>query len=69
VLYQLSYDHHFLDMVCSAQLMLAECSITITIPRNLNLCSDTTGFVRTEGVEPPTHSLEGCCSIQLSYVR
>ena len=20
-----------------------------------------------EGIEPPTHSLEGCCSIQLSY--
>src|SRR5689334_5544859 len=22
-----------------------------------------------EGIEPPTHSLEGCCSIQLSYWR
>jgi hypothetical protein len=22
-----------------------------------------------EGIEPPTHSLEGCCSIQLSYVK
>ena len=22
---------------------------------------------RQEGIEPPTHSLEGCCSIQLSY--
>ncbi len=20
-----------------------------------------------EGIEPPTHSLEGCCSIRLSY--
>ncbi len=24
---------------------------------------------RQEGIEPPTHSLEGCCSIQLSYWR
>src|SRR3989304_2180150 len=24
---------------------------------------------RQEGVEPPTHSLEGCCSIHLSYWR
>ena len=27
------------------------------------------GLVRPEGVEPPTHSFEGCCSIQLSYGR
>ena len=26
-------------------------------------------MVRQEGIEPPTHSLEGCCSIQLSYWR
>ena len=25
--------------------------------------------VRQEGFEPPTHSLEGCCSIHLSYWR
>ena len=25
--------------------------------------------MRQEGIEPPTHSLEGCCSIQLSYWR
>ncbi len=27
------------------------------------------GFLGTsqEGFEPPTHSLEGCCSIRLSY--
>ena len=24
-------------------------------------------LVCPEGIEPPTHSLEGCCSIQLSY--
>jgi hypothetical protein len=24
---------------------------------------------RQEGIEPPTYSLEGCCSIQLSYWR
>ena len=24
-------------------------------------------MVYPEGIEPPTHSLEGCCSIQLSY--
>jgi hypothetical protein len=24
---------------------------------------------RQEGFEPPTHSSEGCCSIQLSYWR
>ena len=24
-------------------------------------------MVTLEGFEPPTHSLEGCCSIQLSY--
>src|ERR687895_704238 len=26
-------------------------------------------MVRQEGFEPPTHSLEGCCSIHLSYWR
>ena len=26
-------------------------------------------MVRQEGIEPPTHSLEGCCSIHLSYWR
>ena len=26
-------------------------------------------MTRQEGIEPPTHSLEGCCSIQLSYWR
>src|SRR5919201_3854788 len=26
-------------------------------------------LVRQEGIEPPTYSLEGCCSIQLSYWR
>ncbi len=26
-------------------------------------------MVRQEGIEPPTYSLEGCCSIQLSYWR
>ena len=25
------------------------------------------GVACPEGIEPPTHSLEGCCSIQLSY--
>ena len=25
--------------------------------------------MRQEGFEPPTHSSEGCCSIQLSYWR
>lgn len=25
------------------------------------------GFVRAQGLEPRTYSLEGCCSIQLSY--
>ena len=25
--------------------------------------------MRPGGLEPPTHSLEGCCSIQLSYGR
>src|SRR5436305_7207260 len=25
--------------------------------------------MRQEGIEPPTYSLEGCCSIQLSYWR
>ena len=27
------------------------------------------GVARLEGLEPPTHSLEGCCSIRLSYRR
>ena len=27
------------------------------------------GKVRREGLEPPTHALEGHCSIQLSYRR
>ena len=27
------------------------------------------GMARQEGLEPPTHSLEGCRSIQLSYWR
>ena len=27
----------------------------------------TFGFVIPLGFEPKTHSLEGCCSIQLSY--
>src|SRR5581483_7959503 len=31
--------------------------------------SNTAGPARQEGIEPPTHSLEGCCSIQLSYWR
>ena len=26
-------------------------------------------MVRLEGLEPPAHSLEGCCSIRLSYRR
>jgi hypothetical protein len=26
-------------------------------------------LMRQEGIEPPTRSLEGCCSIQLSYWR
>jgi hypothetical protein len=26
-------------------------------------------LMRQEGIEPPTNSLEGCCSIQLSYWR
>ncbi len=26
-------------------------------------------MARQEGLEPPTRSLEGCCSIQLSYWR
>ena len=26
-------------------------------------------MARQEGLEPPTHSLEGCCSIHLSYWR
>src|SRR5690606_15420509 len=26
-------------------------------------------LTRQEGLEPPTHSLEGCCSIHLSYWR
>ena len=26
-------------------------------------------LMRQEGIEPPTYSLEGCCSIQLSYWR
>lgn len=29
--------------------------------------SDFLGLVIPGGFEPPTHSLEGCCSIQLSY--
>ena len=33
-----------------------------TLPRPLR-------EARQEGVEPPTHSLEGCCSIHLSYWR
>ena len=26
-------------------------------------------IMRPGGLEPPTHSLEGCCSIRLSYER
>ncbi len=29
--------------------------------------SPPTGLACREGIEPPTYSLEGCCSIQLSY--
>ena len=29
----------------------------------------TSVVARQEGIEPPTHSLEGCCSIRLSYWR
>lgn len=28
---------------------------------------DNAVMATPEGFEPPTHSLEGCCSIQLSY--
>jgi hypothetical protein len=28
---------------------------------------ETSQFVNPEGFEPSTYSLEGCCSIQLSY--
>ncbi len=30
-------------------------------------CRIQVKLVCPEGIEPPTHSLEGCCSIQLSY--
>lgn len=33
------------------------------LPANGMLCQ----LACPEGIEPPTHSLEGCCSIQLSY--
>ena len=36
----------------------------------LNCCCSAhppTGLACREGIEPPTYSLEGCCSIQLSY--
>ena len=32
-----------------------------------SLIPGTFGFVTSLGFEPKTHSLEGCCSIQLSY--
>jgi hypothetical protein len=40
-------------------------SIAVANPRQ----SETSVVARQEGIEPPTHSLEGCCSIQLSYWR
>ncbi len=32
-------------------------------------CFRSPELARQEGLEPPTHSLEGCCSIHLSYWR
>lgn len=32
-----------------------------------NLTTSSNKMVCPGGVEPPTYSLEGCCSIQLSY--
>jgi hypothetical protein len=33
------------------------------------VCSQRPLVARLEGLEPPAHSLEGCCSIRLSYRR
>jgi hypothetical protein len=35
--------------------------------RNEQADQDVGNLATPEGFEPPTHSLEGCCSIQLSY--
>ena len=37
--------------------------------RTADLPLPSYSLARQEGIEPPTHSLEGCCSIQLSYWR
>jgi hypothetical protein len=39
------------------------------IARPSSSVADSSRVARQEGLEPPTHSLEGCRSIQLSYWR
>ena len=50
-LYQLSYGHH---------------ENFLPRKRTFRTCVPCRLACR-EGIEPPTHSLEGCCSIRLSY--
>ena len=80
MLYQLSYDHQIsivgswaLPTVTVFGLRLRCYDHQIYFKLNdiemRSISPSFNHFVRTKGIEPLTHSLEGCCSIQLSYVR
>ena len=41
--------------------------LNLKLNQKLTETKEQSVMVGDEGIEPPTHSLEGCCSIQLSY--
>jgi hypothetical protein len=61
MLYQLSYAHHFYN----EQLEIDNDQLKFIAVFN---CAKNS-LVRPSGLEPLTYSLEGCCSIRLSYGR